>query len=134
MGKLIKPGEEPTFYSDADDSDEEENEDKKTQWFSKSKIKKHSKKRFKSLEFSDPFHKNSFVISAAKAVFTTGLNSNGCSFLDLKVQSPLNTYNLFEIDLPNVLKVQNCNFNDLKICQKSKPFNLDKQFIYREEN
>ena len=37
MGKLIKPGEEPTFYSDADDSDEEENEDKKTQWFSKSK-------------------------------------------------------------------------------------------------
>jgi len=31
VGKLIKPGEEPTFYSDADDSDEEENEDKKTQ-------------------------------------------------------------------------------------------------------
>ena len=87
MGKLIKPGEEPTFYSDADDSDEEENEDKKTQWFSKSKIKKHSKTRFKSLEFSDPFHKNSFVISAAKSDFTTGLNSNGCSFLDLKVQS-----------------------------------------------
>ena len=69
MGKLIKPGEEPTFYSDADDSDEEENEDKKTQWFSKSKIKKHSKTRFKSLEFSDPFHKNSFVIFAAKSFF-----------------------------------------------------------------
>ena len=39
MGKLIKPGEEPTFYSDADDSDEE-NEDKKTQWlFSKVEMK-----------------------------------------------------------------------------------------------
>ena len=37
--------------------------------FQNQKIKKHSKKRFKSLEFSDPFHKNSFVILAAKSVF-----------------------------------------------------------------
>ena len=29
VGKLIKPGEEPTFYSDA--SSEDEDEDKKTQ-------------------------------------------------------------------------------------------------------
>ena len=31
MGKLIKPGEEPTFYSDASNSSDED-EDKKTQW------------------------------------------------------------------------------------------------------
>ena len=87
----------------------------------------------KVLNSVTPFHKNSFVISAAKSVFTTGLISNGCSFLDLKVQSPLNTNSLVENILPNV-KVRNCNFNDFKICQKSKPFNLDKQIINREEN
>ena len=37
IGKLIKPGEEPTFYSDASSEDEEEDEkkaaeDKKAQW------------------------------------------------------------------------------------------------------
>ena len=42
VGKLIKPGEEPTFYSDASSDEEEEEvkaaEDKKAQWILKNSL------------------------------------------------------------------------------------------------